>query len=340
VSTATLAPRLERPRLDWAALERIRATRGRSTLLFITDRCPVGCAHCSVDSRRDSPTITDFELFGEILDRLCADPGFEVIGISGGEPFVERRGLTLAARRLTDAGKRLVVYTSGVWATRPGPPAWIREVLERTATVFLSTDAYHEEGVSDEVYANAARAAADAGCWIVVQVLDEPPQVRRAEELLHSAFGVGWERHAELRANPPLTHGRGAGLFTRPERHPGHAIGRCTMVASPMVRYDGLVTACCNESTIMGLGPAHLRRRAGSAEEVGAALEGFHADPMLRAIGGAGLGALTAHPRFADLAERSFSDGCQLCWTMLRRVEGDESPDPMIRVIAAMEPGR
>ena len=83
-------------RLTWQAIDDIRNERGRSTLLFITDRCPVGCAHCSVDSRRDSPTITDFELFGEIVEWLVAQD-HDVIGTSGGEPFVERRGLSLAA---------------------------------------------------------------------------------------------------------------------------------------------------------------------------------------------------------------------------------------------------
>ena len=110
-------------RLGWHEIEEIRHTRGRSTLLFITDRCPVGCAHCSVDSRRDSATITDFALFSEILDWLCGQPELEVVGISGGEPFVERRGLTLAVEHLAGAGKRVVIYTSGLWGRRPLPPA-------------------------------------------------------------------------------------------------------------------------------------------------------------------------------------------------------------------------
>ena len=141
-SRRDLAPRRAS---TWQAIDDIRNERGRSTLLFITDRCPVGCAHCSVDSRRDSPTITDFELFGEIVEWLVAQD-YDVIGISGGEPFVERRGLSLAARRITEEGKRLVVYTSGVWAKRPDPPAWIAEVLDRSTTVFLSTDAFHQAG--------------------------------------------------------------------------------------------------------------------------------------------------------------------------------------------------
>jgi hypothetical protein len=323
-------------RLGWEEIEQIRRERGRSTLLFVTDRCPVGCAHCSVDSRRDSPTITDFELFGEILDWLCEQPRLEVVGISGGEPFVERRGLTLAVQRVADAAKQVVIYTSGVWGTRPRPPAWIDEVLERSATVFLSTDAFHWEGVPDSTYVNAARSIASADAWIVVQVIDVPPMVERAEELLRKAFGDGFENFAELRLTAPLTAGRGADVFTRTERTPGHAFAPCTMVASPMVRYDGLVTACCNESVIMGFGPARLRRRAGSQAEVAGAMDDFHADPMLRAIGGAGPGALTGHPRFADLAEREFTSICDLCWKLLDRVADDERPDPLIEAINAV----
>ena len=186
----TLAPPDER--LTWQAIDDIRNERGRSTLLFITDRCPVGCAHCSVDSRRDSPKITDFELFGEIVEWLVAQD-YDVIGISGGEPYVERRGLSLAARRITEEGKRLVVYTSGVWAKRPDPPAWIAEVLERCRRCSSAPTPSTRQGVGDGHYVNAARAIQRAGAWIVVQVLEVDNMVQRAADLLHEAFGPSWE---------------------------------------------------------------------------------------------------------------------------------------------------
>jgi hypothetical protein len=322
-------------RLGWREIEAIRHERGRSTLLFITDRCPVGCAHCSVDSRRDSPTITDFALFGEIVEWLCAQP-LEVIGISGGEPFVERRGLALAARRFTEAGKELVVYTSGVWARRPEPPAWIADVLDRCTTVFLSTDAFHAEGVDDAYYVHAARAIARAGAWIVVQVIDVGDMVERARGLLRRAFGKRYEDYAELRPLTPLTAGRGKDVFARTDHMPGRAFKPCTMVASPMIRYDGVVTACCNESVIMGWGPPALRRRAGSQAELSAAMDAFAGDPLLRAIGGVGPGALTALPRFADLADQEFTSICDLCWKQFDRTAGDAQPDPLIGAIGTM----
>lgn len=280
--------------------------------------------------------ITDFPLFKDIVDRLCAQPDLDVIGVSGGEPFMERRGLSLVARRVVEADKRLVVYTSGHWGVQPTPTPWIAQVLRRTSTVFLSTDGFHAEAMDDQRYRHAARAVANAGCWIVVQCIDLGSMVARAEARLAQALGPAWTDYAELRPTPPLVAGRGAEVFTVGRRAAGHQFGPCSMVASPMVRYDGVVTGCCNEQVIMGHGPDRLRRRVAADQSVTQAIDGFHADPLLRAVGGAGLGALTAHPRFADLADRRYSSICDLCWKVLDRAGPggpDEPPDALIDAI-------
>jgi organic radical activating enzyme len=333
-----VSPALSQRRLTHAALDAVRRTRGRSVLLFITDRCPVGCGHCSVDSRRDSRTISDFALFGEILDWICEESSIQVVGISGGEPFVERRGLSLASRRLAKAGKQQVLYTSGVWATSPKPSAWIREVLGRCGCVYLSTDAFHARQIADERYVRAARSIAEAGAWIVVQVLGIERMREHAEELLERAFGRGWGEHAELVSTSPVTSGRGANVFERGKQTPGHAFGPCSLATSPVLRYDGLVTGCCNESVIMDAGPQRLRRRAANKREVADVVGGFRNDPLLRVIGEAGLGALTEHPRFADLANARFGRNCELCWKMFARVPDNDParPDRLLEGILDM----
>ena len=323
-------------RLTHADIQELRRSRRRSMLLFITDRCPVGCAHCSVDSRADSPTISDFGLFHTILDWMCAKPGLEVIGISGGEPFAERRGLEMASRRLAEYGKRQVVYTSCMWARRETAPAWIRGVLARCSCVYLSTDSFHAATVSDEQFVRSARAIAAEGAWIVVQVLGIGAMTRRATQLLQTAFGERFTDFAEIVPTTPLVDGRGAQVFARGARLPGHAFGPCWALASPMVRYDGFVTACCNESVIMGQGPERLRRRITTSDELDAAVEAFHSDPLLRAMEGAGLGSLTQHPRFADLADTRCSGICELCWKMLDRVPDRNAPDRLIQAVAAL----
>ncbi len=318
----------------------LRRTPGRSALLFITDRCPVGCAHCSVDSRSDSPTISDWQLFGEVVDWFCSQSGPEVVGISGGEPFVERRGLTLASRRLAAAGKRQVVYTSGVWASAARPARWVLDVLARCSCVYLSTDAFHAAHVDDERYIRAARAIAGAGAWIVVQVVGVDRMVEQADALLRRAFGERYDRHAELVVTPALTHGRGASVFARDAPStPGHAFGPCALASSPVIRYDGLVTGCCNESVVMDRGPARLRRRAASGAGLAQAVDELDRDPLLRVIGRTGLGLLTEHPRFADLAEARYASNCELCWKILARSPERAEPDRLTQAIARLPAG-
>src|SRR5690242_9306604 len=94
----------------------IRYRRGNAVLLFLTDRCPVGCLHCSVDSRRDSPAVRDHALLRDIVGSLAGYERLSMVGISGGEPFVERRALSESVAALSAAGKHVVLYTSGLWA--------------------------------------------------------------------------------------------------------------------------------------------------------------------------------------------------------------------------------
>lgn len=323
-------------RLTFADVEARRHTLGESALLFITDRCPVGCAHCSVDSRPDSPRVTDYILFGEILDALCASD-FTVVGISGGEPFVERRALTMAVERISTAGKDVVVYTSGFWGTRPECPAWAREVIRRCACVFLSTDAFHQAALADERFVNAAAAIASEGRWMVVQVLDIEAMVERATGLLARALGPRWQEYAEVHPTPPLPYGRATNLFRRVDRRPGAQFTQpCRLVDAPVIRYDGRVSACCNEVVTMGAGPAGLRRACRTADEVTAAIGQFRTMPLLRAIGATGPGPLTAHPSLADLADEPAASICEVCWRMVDRLEGNGSGDRIFDALATL----
>lgn len=323
-------------RLTFEDLQPIRLTPSRSLLLFITDRCPVGCAHCSVDSRRDSPTITDFVLFRDIVDWICLQPDIEVVGISGGEPFSERRGLTLASRRFIEAGKCVVPYTSGVWGASRSTPMWIKEVLQRCSAVFLSTDTFHAAAIKDDRFLRAARAIADEGVWIIVQVIDTPAMVAEAETLLRGAFGEEFHAFAEIRPIPGLSRGRGANVFMSSKHTPGHKFGPCGILASPVVRYDGLTTACCNERVVMGDGPGRLQRQIRTPLELSAAIDGFRSDPALTAIGGIGPGVMTAHPRFSDLADQEFGHVCDLCWSILDRLGDEKESDPLLHAMEAV----
>ncbi len=302
---------MRRLRLD--DVDRIRYRRGNAVLLFLTDRCPVGCLHCSVDSRRDSPSVRDHDLLRDIVGSLADYPRLSMVGISGGEPFIERRALSHAVETLADAGKSVVLYTSGLWARADPVPPWIRQVLARTSCLFLSTDAFHAKAIDDGRFVAALRAAADQGAPVVVQVLDRPDDVAEANRLLGSAFGAAWPTYVDLNLLVPLPYGRGAAVFDPPAEARGDSFPRCRIAATPVVRYDGAVTACCNESLIVGHGPERLRETHADGAAVVDALERIWGDPFLRILNSSGAAAVTAHPRYAPLAEQKFRGICDFC---------------------------
>jgi hypothetical protein len=307
--------------LTFHEIERIRRQAGASVLLFITDRCPVGCAHCSVNSRRDSPTIHDYAEFRSLVTSLCDMPALKMVGISGGEPFTERRGLSYAVDRLAAAGINIVVYTSGIWGRSERTPSWIRKVLRSVSCVFLSTDAFHGARIDERTFVAAARGIVDEASPLVVQVLDRREMVDRAHHLLDVAFGEEWGDFAEVNVVPPLPYGRGASQFTRARPVAARTFGPCALVRAPVARYDGTVSACCNERVIMGLGPDRLRRQA-EAGDVDAALAELRSDHLLRLIGTVGPGALTGLAEFSDLESEQFSSICDLCWQIVDRGSG------------------
>lgn len=313
-------------------IEQVRHTRGHSVLLFITDRCPVGCTHCSVDSRTDSPTITDFELFEELLEGICEDPDIQVVGISGGEPFSERRGLRRACDALSASEKSIVIYTSGVWAKSSKPTPWIHSVLESCSTVYLSTDSFHQDGVPSPVFINAARHIAEAGAWIVVQTLE----VDATRTLLEQAFGNSVSDHAEIVPITPLRNGRGQGVFELTPSKKASTMGTCTLAVTPVIRYDGVLTSCCNEEVIMGKGPDRFRTRVSNRSALDLALTGFKLDSLMRCVSHVGLGELLKHPRLNALSNNWYLNNCELCWKVMGEFSAPPETDRLINAIAQL----
>lgn len=314
-------------------IEQLRHTPNASILLFITDRCPVGCAHCSVDSRENSPTISDFDLFNTLLMGVVNNIDLQIVGISGGEPFIEKKGLIHACDQLSAHGKRIVVYTSGVWAKSPHIPVWIKNTLKSIHTVYLSTDSYHQRNVPTDAFIRAAQTIANSGAWIVVQTL-EPNQ---ATQLLVDAFGEHFSDWAEVVPLKGLEHGRGGNVFSIKTTHAGQHFGACSLAITPVMRYDGQTSACCNESIIQGKGPTRLRKSANSMRSLQDALSTFRNDPLLKIISGIGIGALTEHPRLKHLAEQRFTDPCGLCWKVMEHYTDRSLNDPLINAIAALD---
>lgn len=315
-------------------IEAARWDSGDSVLLFITDRCPVGCAHCSVDSRPDSPRITDLALFEHVVDELV-DSDFPMVGISGGEPFVERLGLPYAVERLADAGKHVVVYSSGFWARSELPATWICDVFSRMSSLVLSTDAFHQDSVSVDRFRNALCYATSVGVPVVVQVLDLPGERELVEPLMAEARAQSPETPVDLSLIAPLPYGRARGLVPTPRPRSAESYGPCRLARAPVIRYDGRAALCCNENVLMGAGPDYLRRSFDPTSPIGRDLRRAQSEPMLRVISRVGVGVLTQHPQAGELRETQTSGICEACWRAVTRLENSPD-DPLLRALAGL----
>lgn len=319
-----------------ADTEAMRRNRGESILLYLTDQCPVGCAHCSVSAVADGGRVTDWDVFRDVVQGVVDLPGLRSVAISGGEPFAEQRALPHAVGAFADAGLDTVVFTSGYWAREDGGvPGWVRRVLPRISTVFLSTDGFHQGGVSGPRFVSALRAVREAGGHIVVQALDEGDGAAAAEELLTEAFGPGWAEWAETKLITPLRYGRGAEVFAIRSMHAVDALSACTLLGSPTVRYDGVLIPCCNEGLITGRGPAALRVPTRGPDGVARALAGFREDPLLTVVGRLGPGAVAELPGFEALREDRFENVCGGCWKAYDTARGSTRAAESLRALGA-----
>jgi hypothetical protein len=163
-----------------------------------------------------------------------------------------------------------------------------------------------------------------------VQVLGSPAEVAEAERLLSGALGTSWRERAEIRRTVLLPRGRAAVSAPAHRGRPGRSFGTCRLARAPVVRFDGRLTACCNEDVVTGHGPAALHATAREPEELRSALGVMAGAPFLAAITAAGPGALTDLPRYRELGVQDHPDICALCWALLDR---GADRDPAVQAI-------
>jgi hypothetical protein len=211
-------------------------------------------------------------------------------------------------------------------------------VIRRCGCIILSTDIFHASALPDERFIHAARTIAGEGVWIVAQVIEGDAANHRTAALLRDALGQRWAEYGEIHQVPLLPYGRAANLFHPATTTPGRDFGACHLARSPVIRYDGRTSVCCNEAVIMGQGPDALRRQCDDADELAQAFSDLDRHALLRAIGDIGPGLLTIDPRLQDLSERPYKSICELCWEMVERLK-DVTGDPLFEAASALVTG-
>ncbi len=301
---------------DFEALRRIPlATMG----VFMSSYCPVECAHCAVSAssrlveRSPEPMIRGVEEMVQV-------PGLEAVAVTGGEPFAEVELLKTLTTLVHNAGKRVVIYTSGYWG-RADTLESVAPVLHSVDGLILGMDLYHRAHIPDGDLINAMRIARDYGAWVAPQVIycvDGDAHLAYARSILEEAYGARWETHATIVKNPPVPSGRAENI--KSFNHFGSPLGGyCYSINGPTLLRDGTLAACCNEDIVLHRGPRQLRvEYRGSFHQ---SLEELERRPIL--------GYLRKLPPtvLASLASRCLKSEdsvqparlCQACWAFADR---------------------
>lgn len=303
--------------MNFDILNSLRKKPGASPILYLTDMCPVGCAHCSVDAKKGSSSIHDRLLLMEVIKGIANFPKCQIVAVTGGEPFAEREALETAVNFFKTKNKKAIIYTSGI-ALKHNMPNWVANVLDSVEGVVLSTDSFHLPSVPISNFIDAACHCVERFGKVLIQMVKDQ-ETEFIVKSLEIYFGGHFHEVVEIKYMPLTSMGRAKLRETGPTNT---AASWCGYLNSPVVRYDGVVLACCNENIIRGFGPKRLRINCSSAEEITSALDRMLGDSLNHAIA-------TVGPAFASKLKQhshchvGVNDPiCDGCWK-LQQSAGD-----------------
>lgn len=299
-------------------ITRYRKIKGQSILLFITHRCPVGCSHCSVNASPLSPGIKDYELFNRLVEGLSKLNELKLIGISGGEPFGERKGLESAVNILHGAGKQCVIYTSGFWGTKK-IPRWINNILNKTSACFLGIDSFHEEKISSLALLDASIAILERQAGLILQYIDNEENLAITGELISNIHSRGYRQNIWLNPIPLLPFGRAESACNSQMEITADRFMGCDALNSMMLTYDGGLFVCCNEQRLSeqdGFFP-QIKKTVSNILELHEAVDEFEHNSYFSIIKNFGFRFLLNHPGYASFKSKRYSNMCSLCRDIL-----------------------
>lgn len=227
-----------------------RYTFYRTVLLLMTRTCPLSCRHCSIDAGPDH---------GECMPRSAIDPWLkgiretgtvDIVAVSGGEPFVKREVLAEICSSAARHGLKPLVVTSAFWARDKASARSVLDSLPPFFALEISADEFHEEHIPLERIRNAALAAVERGVKVIIGLVHYRDS--SFKDRLCRTLGSNLLREIEFLENTvkPLGRAEQNGMVEK-ELSEELPSGSCRLLSAPVVRYDGRVMACCNDSLIL-----------------------------------------------------------------------------------------
>lgn len=298
------------------------SARPYTLIIRATERCEVGCDHCSISATPRGQDM-DLDLLEAVLPAAQA-AGVGLIHFSGGEPLLQAN-LEEFVHAAAERGLFVEVTTS-TWS-RPGeePSARISELKRQgLQRLMLSYDASHARRVNIAHYADFLRVALEHDIEVCACVVEWPgtdwPLERVKMECAHRGAlvdAVDWCRIGLSLA------GRAATRYahTRQEEASGTrpSEARCPYVfTAPTLTPDGTVFLCPN---VQSRSPLF---RLGNVRDtpLDTILERTQSSRFFRALAYHGPGKLSS--ALGDLARPSYaSDMCACCQAVVRAAEDE-----------------
>lgn len=297
-----------------------------SILVSVTEVCTVGCSHCGfTGSTRDrQPTADEIAAW----TTSACDFGIPRIIFTGGEPFQRFKLLKAGVRAVAahPASPSASVFTSSFWGRTPQAVDSILGQLDGLDHLYLSTDVFHQQRVPAEYVKNVIdgairREIPRISLCITISQDAEERQIRDLYREYEGRVMVNVDRVIPTQF---ISIGPTPGHAPEPE----HFSSSC-FLETPLINPNGDVSAChAGKAGAFGnfnelayyLGNLHEKSFAAVMADAEKNLE----YQFLRAYGPQGVARMFAgsEPLRKLFAGRTFTNGCDLCFKVLRSRDG------------------
>jgi hypothetical protein len=273
------------------------------------------------------------------ISRLAAmfaeESAITAVGLSGGEVFVVRELLSHAVSELRRVGLPYTFTTNAYWAKDLETAKETLSDFTDTIGIGFSTDSFHQEYIPAERVINAVLAA---------EALSIPYNIRVTtavgddeEKMLRGLIDAGLPNPDMVGFAPVMYLGQAKDRIAPEEFPDDNPPQPCLSLRTPFVFSGGAVYACCGEAgNIPGGHPLLLGNVF--TEGLGAIIEKYDADPVLRAlydIGPRRIWELLEEPLKDDREELLLRSPCGTC----RLLFEDEARTVRVKeAVEGMEP--
>ena len=292
--------------------------------LVLTDKCNAACGVCCFSCSPEKGRVMDAHLMDNVIDQASQIDGLKYIGFSGGEPFLYYDLLREGLSRAKAKGFATSVATNGFWGAWPDDELVQRLQALKVDHIFLSSDFYHRQYVSDEAVGRAVSVARALNIDITVGIGETKshPAGEHFRQMGDYKYLMNFYTYPFVRA------GRAEALPGEEFLPPATALKtRCGAGGLLSVLYDGRVFPCCEQQVFA------------TALEIGSVLKTPLKEILASPDNSALMRCMRTERGFASLLEAagvasSACGACEACGKLFRPEGSLEAMMPRIREIA------